>query len=179
MQHMDHDSELSLQRLSYEANILKNRMSNVKTVLVVLSARALAFDRESLRSKIVNAYPGAKIFFVSTQAKAMGEEAPEQIDLVIDFTGPGQRHKWFFARSLRSRAKYLIGRNAGFFRAFSYDQIFDESKEDNVPKDPVHRERFVQTAILERVGVPVAQRGALLEDISHDIALELPRLKKV
>jgi len=179
MKHTDLDSELSLERLSYETQILKKRMTGIKTVLVVLSARALAFDRDSLRAKIINAYPGSKVYFVSTLAIPIGETAPEFIDLVIDFTGPGQRHKWFFARKLRARAKHLIGRNAGFFRAYSYDQVFDESNEPGVPTDPVHRERFVQTAMLERIGVPVTQRGTLLQDVSHDIALELPRFKKV
>lgn len=178
MKHTDLDSEKSLERLSYEAAILKNKLSSIKTVLIVLSARALAFDRESLSSKVKAAYPGSQVFFVSTLAKAIGDVAPEQIDLVIDFTGPRQRHKWFFARKLRSRAKYLIGRNAGFFRPYSYDKIFDEFVEPGVPEDPVHKERFVQTRILECVGIPVTQRGSLLQDASHDIALELPRFKK-
>jgi len=165
-----------LQTLGIEERIRNNRIENVKTILVILSSRAVAFDIDSLKQKIRMTYPGAKVYFESTQAYPVGERAPKKLDLVIDFTGPLQRHKWFYARQLRSRARVLVGRNAWFLREHLYDRIYKEQAHD-LPADLLEREKFVQKEVLELAGVPVSTQGILGPDLGKKIALTLPPLK--
>jgi hypothetical protein len=165
-----------LQTLGIEERIRQHRVANVKSILVIFSSRSVAFDIDSLKQKIKMSYPEAKVYFESTLAYPMGERAPEKLDLVIDFTGPGQRHKWFYARKLRSRARVTVGRNAWFFREHIYDRIFNE-QEHELPEDLLAREKFVQKEVLELAGVPVSTQGTLGADLSKKIATKLPRLK--
>lgn len=165
-----------LQTLSVEERVRQNRVENVKSILVIMSSRAVAFDVDALKQKIKMSYPEAKVYFESTLAYPMGEKAPADLDLVIDFTGPGQRHKWFYARQLRRRARVLVGRNAWFFREHVYDRIFDENAHE-LPADLLHREKLVQKEVLELAGVPVSTQGNLGADLSKKIATRLPRLK--
>lgn len=171
-------TENLLSILAKAEQIRKNRIENVTNVLVVLPARALAFDRDALQEKINATYSTANVYFVSTLGHPVGRVMPTDLDLVIDFTGPGHRHKWFFARKLRSKARFLVGRNAGFFRAYIYDRIFNEFKEPNIPNDTLEREKYVQRQVLELAGVPISQRGQVNQDLSKKIAADLPRLKK-
>lgn len=171
----DVESLQHLQTLGVEERIRKNRIENVKTVLVIFSSRSVAFDIDSLKQKIKMTYPEAKVYFESTQAYSIGEKAPEKLDLVIDFTGPLQRHKWFYSRQLRSRARVTVGRNAWFFREHIYDRIFDEKTHD-LPRDLLDREKFVQKEVLELAGVPISSQGTLGPDLSKKIALKLPAL---
>lgn len=173
----DLDSQASLQMIAEEEKIRANRIENVKTVLVIFSSRAMIFDRHSLEQKIHLSYPGSKVYFETTLGYPMGERAPKSLDLVIDFTGPMQRHKWFYARSLRNRARVCVGRNAWFFREYVYDRVFDESTLRPI-RDVLVRERAAQKAVLELAGVPVSTKGELGRDLSKKIAVSLPRLKK-
>lgn len=168
---------LARHTLSAEEQVRANRIDNVKTILVILSARGMVFDTYALKQKILLTYPGAKVYFETTQAYPLGEKAPEKLDLVIDFTGPMQRHKWFYARALRNRARVCVGRNAWFFREHVYDRIVDESKLE-LPRDVLERERMVQRAVLELAGVPLSTKGELGSDLGKKIALDLPPLRK-
>ncbi len=174
----DPDSQGSLARLAERNEVKANQIPYVKTVLVVLSSRSMALDFESLRQKIRVAYPEAKVFFMNTAGVPAGEKGPSKIDLLIDFTGPGQRQGWFYSKKLRRMAKFAVGRNAGFFRKGSYDRIFDEKDDaQKVPTELLAREAFVQKQVLRLAGVPMAPFGDTPPDLGKSIALELPALK--
>jgi hypothetical protein len=153
--------------------------SNVQSVLVVLSSRGLSFDMPSLRSLISHAYPGAAVFFISTNGDAVGVEGPNRVDLVIDLTEPGAFQSMFFAPKMRSRGSKVVGRNAGwFFRRSKYDRVYDEKADLDRPKDFLDSERWAQRKVLELAGVPVIRQGGVTQDRSKDIALELPPMRQ-
>jgi hypothetical protein len=175
----DSESSSSLRHLQAEEAIRKNRVDHVKTVLVIMSGRSVIFDDASLRQKIRLTYPDAKIYFMSSEAYPFGEKVPKslKIDLLIDFTGPGDRRKWFWARRLRSRARVCVGRPAGFFRAHIYDRLTGESKRKDLPRDVLERERICQREVLELAGVPVSTKGNTGSDQGRTIASRLPPLR--
>jgi hypothetical protein len=177
----DLESTSTLQQLLEEEAIRKNRVENVRTILVILSGRSVAFDDAALRQKILLTYPDAKTYFMTTEAYPLGEKLPKsaKIDLLIDFTGPGHRHKWFWARKLRSLSRVCIGRPAGLFREFIYDRLFDESKHPELANDVNEREREAQRQVLALAGVPVSHQGNMKRDQSYTIASRLPPLKKL
>ncbi|MBC7692077.1 MAG: hypothetical protein H7222_09925 [Methylotenera sp.] len=176
---LDAQSEGFLNLLSQEQLVRTHKVPGVKSVLVVLSSRGMVFDTESLRQKVLLTYPEAKVYFLTTIGKAIGTPVPKQVDLLIDFTGPGQRQGWFYARKLRSMARVAIGRNAGLFRAKIYDQCFDDkAKLKDLPRDLLGRERLVQKQVLAMAGIPMAQHGDLTPDTGKTIALDLPSLKR-
>lgn len=151
----------------------------VKTVLVVLSSRALAFDMPALRNLITHAYPGAAVFFISTSGDSVGVVGPHRVDLVIDMTEPGAHQSLFFAPKIRSRARYVVGRNAGrFYRRTKYDRVYDEKTDPQLPSDYLEQERWAQRKVLELAGVPVIRQGGVTQDRSKEIALELPPLRQ-
>lgn len=159
-----------------EADALKSkRVPGVKTVLIVLASAAIVFDRESLRQKILTAYPGATVFFTTQSNKSVGAEAPRKVDLLIDLTGPGSREGLLTARRLRSRTRVAIGRDAGIFRKRIYDRVVDE-KGSKFPTELVDRERAVQREVLALAGVALVPYGDTPEDESKTIALRLPPL---
>src|SRR5580704_12043114 len=94
---LDAVSEVSLTQMAEQEQVLSNRVPGVKIVLVVLSAKGMVFDLEALRQKILLSYPDSAVFFMTTDGKSMGPMAPHPVDLLIDFTGPGQRQGLFFA----------------------------------------------------------------------------------
>jgi hypothetical protein len=162
-----------------ESDALKSRrLPGARTVLVVLSARGMVFDVEALRQKIHLAYPEAAVFFQTTLGKPIGAPAPRKVDLLIDFTGPGQRQCLLAARGLRSRAKLAVGRNAGLFRKRLYDRVFDEKAASGFPTDLLTRERYAQREVLALAGVALVQAGDTPPDRGKSIALELPPLRK-
>lgn len=165
---------ISLQELQAEEEIRKNRIENVRTVLVVLSGKAVVYDDASLRQKIHLSYPDAEVYFVSTEAIAIGKKLPSsaKIDLVIDFTGIGHRHKRFFARRLRSRARVCVGRNAGFFRAHIYDRVVDDLQFTARVQDVLLRERVIQKEVLAQAGIPLSHQGDLGKDLQKKIAAQ-------
>lgn len=165
----DTETQGFLAQLNADEQVRANRVVGVKDILVIMSSRGVVFDDESLKQKILLTYPSAKVYFMSTLGIPMGEKPPQKIDLLIDFTGPGQRHKWLLARKLRSRTRVCVGRTAGLFREFIYDRIFDETKV-HLPKDLLEKERFVQKTVLELAGVPLSQKGTPGEDQGKTIA---------
>ena len=175
----DPESVSTLQSLLAEEAIRKNRVKGVRTVLVVLSGRSVVYDDASLRQKIQLTYPDAKIYFMTTDAFPLGEKLPAsaKIDLLIDFTGPGHKHKWLWSRSLRSRARVCVGRPAGFFREFIYDRVYPESKRTDLPRDVIERERIVQKEVLALAGVPLSHQGAVGTDLGRVIAGRVAKAK--
>jgi hypothetical protein len=175
----DPESDSQLNRLAIQERVRAHRVENVKTVLIVISARGMTLDVESLRYLIPLTYAGARVYFMTTLGIPYGEAPPSPIDLLIDFTGPRQRHKWFLARRLRARARVAIGRNAGIFRPYIYDRVYDElANKAEVPRDVLARERFVQKKILEMAGIPISTQGELGPDLGKKIAVDLPPLKR-
>ncbi len=175
----DPESTSSLLQILNDEGIRKNRIDQVKTIFVVLSGRSIVYDDASLRQKIQLTYPGSKIYFATTDASPLGEKLPAsaKIDLLIDFTGPGHKHKWLWSRTLRSRARVCVGRPAGFFREFIYDRVFPESKHTDLPKDVFERERIVQREVLAMAGVPLSQKGQMGSDLGRTIASRVTKSK--
>lgn len=150
--------------------------SGVKSVLVVLSSRAMLFDPSSLRNLISHAYPGAAVFFISTSGDSVGVEGPRNVDLILDFTEPGARQGFWFPLRLCSRGTYSVGRKGAFFRK-RYDRLFDEKADSSLSRDYIERERGVQRKVLELAGIPVVKQGGVTLDRSHEIASTLPPLQ--
>lgn len=177
---LDGESENCLSQVAEQEPILSHRVSGVKIVLVVLSARGMAFDREALRHKILLSYPDAVVFFQNTMGKPIGAHPPDQVDLLIDFTGPGHRQGWFYSKKLRRLARVAIGRNAGLFRKKIYDRVVDERSGDpKIPSDPNELEKWAQKQVLNLAGVALIQAGETPPDRSKVIALELPGMQKL
>jgi hypothetical protein len=177
---LDPESETLLSQLSEQERIRSNKVAGVRTVLVILSARGMVYDRESLRQKILQTYPQATVFFRTTSNQAIGAEAPKAVDLLIDFTGPGQKQGWFAARGFRGLARVAVGRNAGLFRLKLYDRVFDEkAKSRTLARDLLERERQVQKEVLALAGIPLSLSGDALTDVSHEIALKLPPMGRL
>ena len=157
-----------------------HKFENIKSVLVVLSSKSMAFDMPALRNLITHAYPDAAVFFISPSGDALGTEPPVRVDLAIDFTPPHARQSFFFARSLKSRARNTVGRNAGwFFRKKNFTRVYDAQMDvssGNMPKDYLESERYVQHKVLELAGVTVVKQGGVGLDRSKYIAQELPRI---
>jgi hypothetical protein len=176
----DAESEQFLNLLADQEKIRAQRVPGVRTVLVVLSAKGMVYDMESLRQKILLAYPDAAVFFRTTSGASIGVAAPNRADLLIDLTAPRSRQGIFYSRKLRGMARFAVGRNAGFFRKGSYDRIFDEKDpKASVPSDQLARERYVQRQVLALAGIALAQMGDTPPDRGQSIALELPSLKRL
>ncbi len=169
---LDQESQAFLHLLEDQERVKSNRITGVKTILIVLSARGMVYDVPALKRKAQFAYPGSEVFFQNTSGSAIGRVAPDHIDLLVDFTGPGQRQGWFYSKKLRKQARLAVGRNAGFFRKGDYDRIFDEKKEvARVPHDLLDKERFVQKEVLALAGIPLAQMGEPMADQGKTIGL--------
>ncbi len=146
------------------------KFTGVKSVLVVLSSKAMSFDQGGLRNLITHAYPGSAVFFISTSGDPVGVAGPEQVDLVIDFTAPGSRQNPFFASRMRSRGRHVVGRKSGwFYRASRYDRIYDERKDRSVPVDYLDSEAHAQRSVLALAGVALVRHGGTTPDRSKDI----------
>jgi hypothetical protein len=157
-----------------------HRIPGVRTVLVILSAAGMVFDVESLRQKILISYPDAAVFFLTTCGKSIGALPPAQVDLLIDFTGPGQRQGLFYAKKLRKLARVTAGRNAGLFRKKIYDRVFDEkSRVKELPAEVMARERIIQRAVLEMAGVAFVPAGDTPQDRGKITPMELPPFLKL
>jgi hypothetical protein len=159
-----------------EANKTHVSFQGIKNVLVVFSSRAQSFDEAALENFIHHAYPGCKVFFLSTSGDVIGKKAPVKVDLLIDFTQPGARQSLLFALKIRQKTRYAIGRNAGlYFRSKLYDRIYDDKNDSSKPKDYLEGETWAQRKVLELAGVPVVRQGGVTPDRSKEIALELRR----
>jgi hypothetical protein len=170
----DFETTASLNSLKEIEKLAPNKVPGVKTVLVVMSGHAVSYDVEALRNKILAAYPEATVFFRSTGGYPIGMASFSNIDLLIDLTGPRQRQPWFYARKLRKMCKFTVGRNAGMFRKYIYDRVFDEKDGRAIPHNMLDRERFVQRQVLALAGVPLVAAGDATADRSKTIALDLP-----
>ena len=176
----DVDTEKYLIKLAEEQATRKNRVPGVRTVLVVLSAAGMVFDVESLRQKVLLAYPDAAVFFLTTMGKVIGAVHPPRLDLLIDFTGPRQRQGWLYARKLKGMAIVSVGRNAGLFRKNIYDRIYDEKVLGlSLPTEKLARERKVQRAVLELAGVALAVSGDSAPDRGKITPMELPPFSRL
>src|SRR4051812_32160010 len=110
---------------------LKPPFAGVKSVLVVFSSKAQAFDAAGLRNLITHAYSGSAVFFVSTSGDPVGVEGPNHVDLLIDFTPPGARQSFFLGRKLLKRAKFTVGRKSSGLFAKKFDRSYDEAADAN------------------------------------------------
>ena len=175
----DADSQTYLSSLTDRERVKSNRQTGVEKVLVVLSSKAMVFDTESLRQKIILSYPEAAVFFTTTSGKPVGVPSPKQVDLLIDLTGPGQKSPFAYGFKLSRMARFSVGRNAGLFRKKVYDRIFDEKPILNqLPTDILAYERQVQKEVLALAGVAFIQAGTATVDLGKVIALELPPLSR-
>jgi len=159
----------------------RNRVPGVRTVLVVLSSAGLVYDVECLRQKILLSYPEAAVFFLNTDGSPFGVSPSEHFDLLIDFTGPGQRQPFLLAKKLRRMSRVAVGRPAGWFRKRIYDRIFSEvpGKAANRPPDldALQRERQIQQGILNLAGVTFLPTGETAPDREREIPRELPSMQ--
>lgn len=152
--------------------------SKVRTALVVLSSKAQLFDMPALQNLIQHQYPECAVFFVSTSGQAMGVEAPESVDLLIDFTPPGARQGLLFPIKARARAHFAVGRAAGWYRKARYDKIYNDAVDADRPLDYLDAERHAQRKVLELAQVHIVRQGGVTADRSKDIALDLPPLQR-
>jgi hypothetical protein len=179
-ENLDQVSAACLTHVVRQSEIQANRFEGIKFVVVVMSAKGMVFDLGALRQKVMLAYPEAGVFFLNTMGKPIGAAAPEKVDLMIDFTGPGQRQGLFVARKFRRLARFVIGRNAGLFRKKIYNRIFDEKENAaSLPSEQLQRERFVQKKVLNLAGVDMVQSGETPPDRGKSIALELPGMQRL
>jgi hypothetical protein len=170
-----------LSRIESELRAAAEKFPGVKTVLVVLSTTGMVYDVESLRQKVHLAYENAAVFFITTQGRAMGALAPRRVDLVIDFSGPGERGKAFHSFSLKARSRFAVGRNAGLFRTSLYKRVFNEKDKAlgaRLPAEMLARERFVQAQVLRLAGIPFSPSGDTPPDRGKITPLELPPLQR-
>lgn len=169
----------SLQALDERQRIEAQKVSSVRTVLVVLSSKGMVYDVEALRHRVLVTYPDTAIFFRSTSGRPVGVASPQSVDLLVDLTGPGQRQGWFYARKLRRMARFAVGRNAGLFRKRIYDRVFDEmDPAKTLPRDMLDRELVSQREVLSLAGIAVVPSAGVTEDRSKTIALDLPPLAR-
>ncbi len=175
---IDRESEIRLTQMAEKDDVISNRVEGVKFILIVLSSRGMVYDIESLRQKVLLSYPDSVVFFQTTDGKPVGAVAPKMVDLLIDFTGPRQRQGMFHAFSLRRRARFVVGRNAGMFRKKIYHRIYDEMSDGgNIPEEILKKERFVQKQVLNLAGIAFVQAGDVPPDLGKEIALDLPGMK--
>jgi len=173
-------SEFYLQLLQEQEKIKKNRIAGVKTVLVVLSYKGMAYDRDALKQKIHLSYPESTVFFCTTNQKPLGPTYPEVVDLVIDFTPGGSWRNLFAPRKFKHMAKSIIGRDGGLFRARIYDRVFNESNDPVVKSlQGLHREKEVQKRVLELAGVAMIPVGDTPRTVERELPLKLPSMKNL
>lgn len=176
---VEETSDAYLAALADKERLKSNAFAGVRSILVVLSSRAVTADVHALKARILAAYPEAQIYFRTTAGQPFqSPEAPSKVDLLIDFTGPGMKQSWFAALGLRARAKHAVGRNAGLFRKGRYDRVYDEKSGQSPSKDVLVRERLAQKKVLELAGIASIPAADATEDRALDIALDLPPLRK-
>jgi hypothetical protein len=179
-QKKDQETELSLSQMASAEKIKTFKVAGVKSVLVVLSSKGMVYDLDAFRHQIIQAYPDCVVFFRNTRGKPLGPTSPDKTDLVLDFTGPGERQCLTYPMSIRKSTRIAVGRNAGLFRKRLYDRIFDEkSKSNTVPGETLERERFVQKEVMKLAGVAIAPTGETPPDLGKTVPLELPPMQKL
>lgn len=174
------DSQYYLDLLAQQERLKSNRFAGVRTVLVVLSSAGMAYDADGFRSRVQGAYPESAVFFVSTRGDALGAVSQGQVDLLIDLTGPGQKQGLLFARRMRGKARFAVGRDVGFFRKRTYDRIVEDSsvRQSHPGLGPLALEHEVQRRVLALAGVAATPHSESGRDRGKLIALELPPLAR-
>lgn len=167
---IDPESERSLRELQDKEKIRSQKIDGAKTILIVLSSRAMALDRASLTQKVMTVYPQAAVFFRTTQGKPIGVPSPSQVDLLINFAGPRERQGFFFSRKLKKMGVVTVGRKKGYQRVFQEPERFDSI-------DMLARERIAQREVLALAGVPLFPSGDALPDRGKLTPLDLPPLR--
>lgn len=175
---VDPESQAFLRRLAEQEKVRGAKLPSVRTVLVVMSGSAMVFDMNALRQKVLLTYPEVAVFFTTPLFIALGAPPPDQVDLMIDFTGARQKQRWFLPRKLRKMARVTVGRNAGWGRKRLYDRVYDEKAQTGLPADQLERERIVQREVLALAGIPLWQAGDTLPDRGKITPLELPPLAR-
>lgn len=176
---LDPESQASLEHMTIQEKVITQRVPGVRTVLVVFSSKGMVYDTESLRQKIQFAYAGAEVYFLTPGGKPLGVAAPSRVDLLIDFTGPGERQGLFFARRLRRKARLAVGRDSGLFRKKAYDRVFDEvALASQLSTEQLQKERDVQRRVLESAGVALIPAGDSSPDRGKITPLALPPLSR-
>jgi hypothetical protein len=179
-QKQDQETQQSLAQMASAEKIKALKVAGVKTVLVVLSSKGMVYDLDAFRHQILQAYPDGVVFFRNTTGKPLGPTSPDRVDLVLDFTGPGQRQGLCYAMRLRKNSRMIVGRNAGFFRKRLYDRIFDEKTNlDRIPAEMLDRERFVQKEVMRLAGIAFAPTGETPQDLGKTVPLDLPPMQKL
>jgi len=170
---IDKETEEVLNFLQKNEKVRFARLPAVRTVFVVLSASGMPFAIDGIRRKILLSYSDAAIFFCTACGNPIGLKAPRQLDLVIDFSGSGQRQPLLFPKKLRRMSRVVVGRKFGLLRPRLYDRLLNEKEKPNqLPKDYFERERYIQTQILALAGVAMSHIGELCLDRSKTIANE-------
>lgn len=171
---IDPISEQLLQKINEEQRVRANRIPGVRTVLVVLSPTGMVYDTEALKHKLMESYPECAVFFEDSMGFSLGAAAPQQIDLLIDFTPPDYPGGILRTRRLRRIARVAIGRNAGLLRKRLFDRVLDEkAKNLGAPEDKMLRERFIQKRIMGMAGVVFSHSGETPIDHSKNLARTL------
>ncbi len=168
-QPVDQESEYSLQKMEEATDKVVSRFQGIRKILVILSSHGIVYDVHALRQKILHAYPGAGLFFETPLAQQRASWC--KVDLLIDFTGPGERERYCQAKKLRSMARIAVGRNAGWYRKRIYDFVCDEKP------GFFGEEGFVQRQVLNLAGVAWIPSGVPLPDVGASIALGLPSMQ--
>ena len=171
-QTVDQESGRSLQKMDESRKALASRFQGIQNILVVLSSRGIVYDVQALRQNILHAYPQARVFFDTPLAKHRASWGT--VDLLIDFTGPGERERFCQAKKLRAMARIAVGRNAGWYRKKIYDFVYEETQRS---KQLLEQERFVQKQVLSLAGVAWIPSGVPLPDEGASIALGLPSMQ--
>lgn len=171
----DEESKELLRRIEQTELARARRIAGVRSVLIVLPSFGLVFDADSIRRKILHSYPDATVFFLNTNGTALGAPPPENVDLLIDLTGPGHRQALGLARKLRRMSRVAVGRKTGLLKSRIYDSIYDESAEDP-HLTPAMKELCIQKKVFGLAGVVISLSGDPLPDKSAMIPRELPPL---
>ena len=175
---IDVESRECLEKISKMTWAKQHKVAGVRTVLIVLSESFLPFDTDSLRHKVLLSYPDATVFFYSTRGVPVGVQSPEEVDLLIDLTGPRQYQPFLLPRTLRKLARVAVGRKAGWIRSRLYDVIYDESTEPNPSPDPAIRELETQKKVLGLAGILMNHSGTAQPDRGVITPRELPPLQR-
>ncbi|OFZ19729.1 MAG: hypothetical protein A2X94_16890 [Bdellovibrionales bacterium GWB1_55_8] len=175
---IDTESERFLSQISALEFARSNHIPGVRTVLVVLSSAGMVYDLESMRQKVLWSYPDATVFFQTTDGKSVGAASPQHVDLLIDFTGRGQRQPLLHAKRLRRTTRVAVGRKTGFFRKRLYDRLLEEKPAVGTG-DAMEHERSAQKQVLALAGVVVSQSGESGPDRGRTIPRELPPMQQL
>ena len=155
---------------------MKLDASEVRAVLVILSAMGMVYDRDAIRQKMLLVYPNAAIFFNNPNGTPCGVSSPQYVDVLIDLTAHSHKQSWWYVRNLRRMARFAVGRDVGLFRRKLYDRVVAQDKNQNKSSDWFESECRIQKQLFALAGISLDASGDTTYDLSRTIALELPPL---